>query len=399
MTALLLNGKYPLAEVYQWIAGAEEEFVVACGPSVDVTEASRNRSMRVVPVPEYDRGDWIVPLCVERVVDRIIAISERDILRAAAARELLGLPGQPISSALAYRDKYVMKSVAATAGVPVPPMAAVRTLADVAEFANVHGWPVVVKPRASAACQGIVTLDNETDLCRLPRTLDHIVEAWLNMPTFHVDGLMRDGDVLHSSPSRYAMPNLESIERLRPCVSAMLDPVSDARVLALRTQTARVVRALPATSAAMAFHAEFFLDDSEPVLCEIASRPANPTLADVQWRAYGYSLHREAILGQAVDSTFVPPSGGPTGLFGWAFFPRRNGVLAALPQDALPGEVWLDLRAELGRTYTKATAPLDHVAKAVFRVNPSRTEAGAEAVVRWWEEGARWLDGTDEEWN
>jgi Carbamoyl-phosphate synthase L chain, ATP binding domain len=392
VTALLLNKKHPIDEIGPWARGSEQDIAMVCGPKVELTDDARAAGWQHLELREdYARSDWLVPLCRKLSVDKIIAIAESDIIRAAAARELLGLPGQPVASALAYRDKYMMKSIAATAGIPTAPMTLVRSPEDVRRFAGRHGYPVIVKPRTSAACQGVVVVDKESDLSELADELEHVVEAWIDVPMFHVDGLMADGKVLHSCPARYASPALPQTLQALPSVSAMLDPATDGRVELLRDQAARVVRALPGTPDVTPFHAEFFLGDGGvPILCEIACRPGNPTLAEVAERAYGYNTYRAAIINQASGVPFVPPTGPPAGLFGWAFFLPRTGVLGALPPTRPAELVWFDDRTELGKAYQAPTAPLDHIAKGIYRVDPARVEESLYSIVSWWEDGVVW---------
>ncbi|MEU2574973.1 acetyl-CoA carboxylase biotin carboxylase subunit family protein [Streptomyces anulatus] len=394
MTTLVLNKKYSLSQMAPWLAGMEKEVSLVCGPTVARSQESETllRELRHIEFrPDYSRSEWLVPLCRDLRVERIVATAESDVLRAAYVRQLLDIPGQSVASAIAYRDKYIMKSIAAANGIPVAPMALVRTVADVERFAEIHGFPVLLKPRAAAACQGMTIVQDLAEARLLPSGLDNIIEAWMDLPLFHVDGLMREGVVLHCSPSRYALPNLESTTNAQPCVSAMLDPITDPRAALLRRWTAEVVRALPASPHTTAFHAEFFCGgDDDVYLCEIACRPGNPVLAEVQERAYGYHLHREVYRGQIADEEFALPPAGPAGLFGWAFFPPRDGVLVKAPESPHPDMLWVTSTASVGKRYKNPVAPLDHLAKAVFRADRNAVESSLDAIVEWWTEGATW---------
>ena len=53
-------------------------------------------------------------------VTAVFARAEADVVRAAQLRELLGLPGQHTASALAFRDKVVMKDHLAGGPVEIP---------------------------------------------------------------------------------------------------------------------------------------------------------------------------------------------------------------------------------------------------------------------------------------
>lgn len=394
MTALVLNKRFPLDLMATWLAGMEEDVLLVCGPSVAPPEhpgyalaGLRRLEFRA----DYDRSDWLVPYCRQHAVDRVVTAAEGDVVRAALVRELLGLQGQPVAGALAYRDKYLMKSIAAAHGLPTAPMAPAAGVADVARFAAAHGYPVLVKPRDAAACRGVTVIRGEQDLALVAPKLDHLVEAWIDLPLFHVDGLMRDGRVLHCSASRYAMPNLESTRAGLPCASVMLDPAADKRAALLCRLTGDAVRMLPGTPHTTAFHAEFFCDDGDKaLLCEIACRPGNTALAEASERAYGYNLYREIFRGQIADAPFDPPVGGPAGLFGWAFFPPRDGVLERLPAAAHPSMLWLEVKARPGSSHRRSQAPLDHVAKALFQADPAAADSCLAAVLDWWAEGAVW---------
>jgi 5-(carboxyamino)imidazole ribonucleotide synthase len=62
------------------------------------------------------------------------------------ALEADGVVVRPGAAALLYaQDKLVMRQRLRELGVPVPAFAPVRAVADVTEFADEHGWPVVLK--------------------------------------------------------------------------------------------------------------------------------------------------------------------------------------------------------------------------------------------------------------
>lgn len=66
-------------------------------------------------------------------------------LDAIRALEADGVVVRPSADALTFADKLHQRRAFATSGLPLPPFAAVTSVADVEGFAAAHGWPVVLK--------------------------------------------------------------------------------------------------------------------------------------------------------------------------------------------------------------------------------------------------------------
>ena len=96
-----------------------------------------------------DSGKFELEVCdlfKKKPFKRIIIYHEYDLLRAAKLRDFFGLEGQNYASALAFRDKVLMKETLANAGIKVPSFMKVGSPIDVLEFIYKHGFPVVIKP-------------------------------------------------------------------------------------------------------------------------------------------------------------------------------------------------------------------------------------------------------------
>lgn len=138
--------------------------------------------------------------------DRVLALSEFDLLTGARVREVLDVPGPDTAATLRVRDKPTMKQVLGAAGVRVPRHAPVSNAAEVAAFAAATGGAVAVKPRTGAASIGCVCLPAGVDAERALAGTDltgYQVDEFLDGPIWHVDGLLRHGAVVFSKPSRY----------------------------------------------------------------------------------------------------------------------------------------------------------------------------------------------------
>ncbi|HEV2377233.1 MAG TPA: ATP-grasp domain-containing protein [Streptosporangiaceae bacterium] len=142
--------------------------------------------------------------------DLVIALSEYDLIPAGRVREALGVPGDTERDVLPTRDKVVMKSAVAAAGLRAPRfMPLSEALATGTAGVPWHG-PTVLKPRAGASSEGISTHTNVaaalTAACRedslaSPDTFE--IEEYVEGPIIHVDGLLTAGEPVAIQASRY----------------------------------------------------------------------------------------------------------------------------------------------------------------------------------------------------
>jgi formate-dependent phosphoribosylglycinamide formyltransferase (GAR transformylase) len=97
-------------------------------------------------------------------VDRLEATIESHTLAAAQVRETCTIPGTSVRTAWLCRDKPSMKEVLRAAGVPTAASAAVRSAAEVYDFVNAIGFPVILKPRTGAGALDTTRVDNKGEL-------------------------------------------------------------------------------------------------------------------------------------------------------------------------------------------------------------------------------------------
>src|SRR5215203_3305855 len=91
-------------------------------------------------------AEALTGLLRDRPVDAILALDDSGTLLAAQVSAALYLPHNDPASALAARDKLVMREALAAAGVPVPRFTRYPGPTDPATIANEIIYPVVVKP-------------------------------------------------------------------------------------------------------------------------------------------------------------------------------------------------------------------------------------------------------------
>ncbi|WP_405862133.1 hypothetical protein OG407_27770 [Streptomyces sp. NBC_01515] len=314
-------------------------------------------------------------LAREHGVTHVVAPHERDLERAAVLREILGLPGQQTETVLPFRDKSLMKELAAAAGVRVAAYREMETATDIVAFADAHGFPVVLKPRDSAGSVGLHILGTREELDTYlaedfglygPDLPNLIAEEYVPGPLCHIDGLVLGGRLALAWPSQYQYALATFATDTGPRIDLTLD-VDDPLSHRLLAFTERLLAALPGPEN-FAFHAEVFhTPDDELVLCEIACRTGGAAIRDIVTLLFGADpteswLRAEAGLPVAVGQ---PPYGErplPRTMTGQLVLMKRPGRVAAVP-DAVPPEFpWVErfrVFVEPGQTMTAARTSSD----------------------------------------
>ena len=149
--------------------------------------------------------------------DRIISLSEYELLDAAKLREAFGVPGPSVAEVQLVRNKVLMKRAVADAGLRVPRFAA---LADLVQRAHTAGWhgPTVLKPHSGASSEDVVVFASLDDALRAvharatgvgrldgdtPALDQYQLEEFMTGDILHLDGLVADATLLTTTASRY----------------------------------------------------------------------------------------------------------------------------------------------------------------------------------------------------
>ena len=97
-------------------------------------------------------------------IDGVYCYDEARILVAARVAELLGLPGGEPDVIYRCRDKRATREALSAAGVPQPGSIVARDAAEARAAAARLGFPLVLKPRALAASEGVIRVDSAAEL-------------------------------------------------------------------------------------------------------------------------------------------------------------------------------------------------------------------------------------------
>lgn len=230
-------------------------------------------------------------------IDRIIALDDFDVEKAAFLRENFRIPGMGQTTARYFRDKLAMRTKAAEAGIPVPPFSSLFTDEDINHFADTVAAPWVVKPRSEASALGIRKVDSKAALWQVIDELggkrhDYLVEQFKPGDVYHVDALTFKGENIFCRVSQYLNTPFEvahggGVFRSHVCEFGGTD---DQALQALNT---KVMKAFGMQYSAS--HTEFIKskETGEYYFLETASRVGGAHLAEMVAFSSGINLWTE----------------------------------------------------------------------------------------------------------
>jgi len=229
----------------------------------------------------------------------VVGLYEHVSLPAARLRSLFGTSGTPENVAVIFRDKILMKSMVAKAGVLVPRNWNLASAYDVASAAiglrTLQGQ-VVIKPRSGAAADGVSVFENaEAALAAIPASgmSGYQVEEFINGQVGHADGVVRAGVLCSLSVSFYHGNCHNFRSAGGPLGSAISD--DEGIVKTVFEWTSEVLAALGLRDDV--FHLEFFLTDhGQVVFLEVANRVGGAWVWKHLKEIYGLDLIEEAHL-------------------------------------------------------------------------------------------------------
>ncbi|GLC35522.1 hypothetical protein PLESTB_000198500 [Pleodorina starrii] len=136
---------------------------------------------KFVPI-DFTDVDTVFDRCLQAIkevrstiggLDGITTFCEMAVPLASRLAEKLGLPCNSPEAVDNARDKHATREIMGKAGLPTPRHYKVVSEADVAKAAAHVGFPAVIKPISGAASIGVIRANNEEDLLKAFRKVQH----------------------------------------------------------------------------------------------------------------------------------------------------------------------------------------------------------------------------------
>lgn len=232
-----------------------------------------------------------------RPIDRIVALDDFDVEKAAYLRECFRIPGMGQTTVRHFRDKLAMRVKAAEAGLRCPTFSDLFTDEAITRFADTVTFPAVVKPRGEASTTGIRKVWSADELWQVVHGLgdrrhQFLVEQFKPGDVYHVDALTLDGEVIFQQASQYLSTPMEVAHGggIFRSVTVPYDSDDDRQ---LKLHNEHLLKAFGLRYSAS--HSEFIKchEDGEIYFLETASRVGGANLAEMVEAASGVNLWRE----------------------------------------------------------------------------------------------------------
>ncbi len=231
-------------------------------------------------------------------IERLEAVVEAHVMAAARVRERCGIPGTSVQTAFLCRDKPAMKDALRKAGVPCAQSIGSSSVAEIKDFAEKVGFPLIVKPRDAAGASGTHRANSMGELlealaqCHVDKGRSVAVEEFIEGHEGFYDTITIGGRVAHDFVSHY-YPNVLEAMRTRwisPQFIATnrVDMPSYDEVKALGQ---KVITALGIHTSAT--HMEWFYGPRGLKFSEIGCRPPGVRAWDLYAASNEFDIYRE----------------------------------------------------------------------------------------------------------
>ncbi|MFY1636547.1 ATP-grasp domain-containing protein [Solwaraspora sp. WMMB335] len=310
--------------------------------------------------------------------DRIVALKEDDLLVGAALRDRWAVPGPRVDDLLPFRDKFLMATRVAKAGVPLPEFELISDEQAVHEFAGRVGWPVIVKPTIGSSSAGVVRIDGPHGV--FPIEEPQLAQAFNPHQIYHVDGVFTGERLLVMRASRYLNNCLDfrsggmlgSVEESDPAINEIIAEFA-----------LRVMCAL--SDLALVFHLEMFFD-AEAGNCaflEVGARVGGAEIPLLWREVHGHDLMKTAFriqlgLGVGEETPHLTPEIG-----GWLLAPapahRPCRITETTPMVGRDPGPYAEVLLKVGEILPDADSYYEHVGGR-FRFRGPSTQAVETAV-------------------
>lgn len=230
-------------------------------------------------------------------IDRIVALDDFDVEKAAKLREHLRVPGMGDTTTRYFRDKLAMRMRAKEVGINAPEFVHMLNYDEIKSFLRKVDPPYVLKPRMQAGAIGIKKIHSPAELWEvLDRLGDdqsfYLLEQFIPGDIYHVDSIIYNNDVKFSISSKYGNPPMEVAHEGRVFTSRTIqrDSNEDKALKLMNTQVLNAMGLLRGVS-----HTEFIKakSDSKFYFLETSARVGGANLHELVKAASGINLWEE----------------------------------------------------------------------------------------------------------
>lgn len=248
----------------------------------------------------YNMDEIIIGLAYvmrSRSVDRIVALDDFDVEKAAHLREYFRIPGMGHTTARYFRDKLAMRTKAAESGILVPGFSALFNDDEINRFIEKYPGPWMIKPRSEASATGITKIQEAHELWETIHSLGdnrhaYLVEQFKPGDVYHVDSISFHSRVVFIWSSKYLAPPFD-VAHGGGIFRSVTVPFDSSEEHALETMAIDLLKAFGLRHSAS--HTEIIRchEDGKYYFLETSSRVGGANLSEMVEASSGINLWKE----------------------------------------------------------------------------------------------------------
>ena len=250
-------------------------------------------------------------LCRTEKINKIVALDDFDVEKAATLREHLRIPGMGETTVRYFRDKLAMRLKAHEDKIAVPPFIHVLNHNEINDFMEKVEPPYILKPRSQAGAIGMKKCHDKMELWDAVNSLGdeqsyYLVEKFVPGNIYHVDTIIYNSKVEFAVASQYAKPPMEVAHEGRVfCTSLMKKGSKDEKkLLALNEKVLGSMGLKHGVS-----HTEFIKseEDGKLYFLETSARVGGANIAEMVEAGTGINLWKEWAKLETKPRKYKPP--------------------------------------------------------------------------------------------
>lgn len=232
-----------------------------------------------------------------RPIDRVVALDDFDVEKAAHIREYFRIPGMGQTTGRYFRDKLAMRTKALESGILVPGFSALFNDDQINRFIEKYPGPWMIKPRSEASASGIQKLSTAEELWDTIHELGdkrhaYLVEQYKPGDVYHVDSISYNGIVIFSWNSKYLAPPFD-VAHGGGIFRSVTVPLDSSEEHALQTLAVDLLKAFGLKHSASHTEVIRCYEDGKYYFLETSSRVGGAHLSEMVEASSGINLWKE----------------------------------------------------------------------------------------------------------
>lgn len=263
----------------------------------------------------------------ETIFDKVISLSEYELIDAAKIRDALAIGGPTVEDILLVRDKVLMKKAINEANIQTPKFRKAEEILN-SPMPFWHGR-TVLKPVDGASSENVYVFNLYLECFNFLKHQQEVdpkfqlnrfqVEEFIEGPILHIDGLVIEGNIVCWMPSQYLGTCLAYAQG-KPLGSVQIQPTHK-----IEQFTKHVIQALNIKQGS--FHLEAIQSEEGLVFLEIANRVGGADVVDTFNLATGVYLpaaELSSLVGDVHLYDTMKVLNISSEKFGWFVFPGHH---------------------------------------------------------------------------